>query len=337
MTCAILVVTPHAPFGALIHQSLERSGEYIVHTCQSAEEALALCRVIPFTIAILDSDLADCPLPTLGQEIQKHCPGVRLAVFPPGNDPHSPLLAGGAFQAFLKKPFYLPSLQKAINKLLANPAQPAVQNDPAATRQPKRKKKASQPAPLAEDALLPEGQRPDPTLPSDRDGDDLPEPEPVLDLIEIERVRQSWVREALDTPPVESLSAYTAVLTPLLNIHYLRPDQINALKKWMQQASDGQGWQLVWLSIHTTYVEWTVHIPAIITPEMMANIYRQGSSDELFAQFPAFEVDNPSGDFWAPGHLLGPGERSFSRQQIYAFVASTHPTFLQLSSLIPHP
>ena len=100
----------------------------------------------------------------------------------------------------------------------------------------------------------------------------------------------------------------------------------------MLEISTAQGWQVLWLSIHPSHVAWTVCLPATIIPEAMVIIYRRETSEIFFRSYPSIAYQNPSGDFWAPGSLLAPGERSLSRQRIYEFVAAVHP-----SSVILHP
>ncbi len=323
---AILVVTPYVAFGELIHQSLVHSnGDWEVSTCQSGEEALALCRAAPFTIAILDGDLADIPLPALGQALQSM--GVRLAVFPPDNNPRSPLIAGLHAQAYLKKPFYLPGLLKKIRRLLAAPAQPGEKDQMPAERppQPQKKAAASPPPPIKfiiTDELLSSGvQLPDVVE------SEPPEFEPYLDPVEAEKVRQSWVAET-------GLAAvYTCVMVPRQPDHYLRFDLASALERWMRQISETNTWELIWLSIRPTHLEWTVRIPSEIAPAEMLEIYRHETSESLSAQFPAFAANDPGGNFWSPGQLVSPGERSLTRQQIYAFIAAAHPSPIRTSSL----
>jgi REP element-mobilizing transposase RayT/CheY-like chemotaxis protein len=326
MACDILVVTPDAAFGTLIRQSLEESGEYHVQACQSSVEALVLCRLTSFTIAILDSNLADQPLAALGQDIQAYCPGVHLAVFAEETDSRSTVVNGSAFQAYLKKPLYLPSLQKAIDSLQMLPAQPVVKDLPATAPRQAQKKETIQDATPESETSSSQDSHSEQQIPPGTSTGDPPEPGPTINLSDLEQVRSSWVREVVETHPEDTRAIFTCVLTPLVLNHYLRLDQMNALKKWMQQISDENAWQLVRLSIRPSHMEWTVCIPASTSPKDMINNYRQDTSNHLYAQFPSLEEDNPSGDFWAPGYLLNSGGNSLSRQQISTFIASTHPT-----------
>jgi CheY-like chemotaxis protein len=367
VTYAILVLTPHAAFGELIRQSLARNHEdYVVIACQSSDEALELCSSMPFTIAILDTDLADTPLPALGQALQAL--GMRLVVFPPQNNPRSPSIAGLNAQAYLKKPFYLPALLKTINKLLSIPAnaETSSNNEFAAVVKPKRTSQEPEPTGVASYNTL-ELLTVEP-LPVGVEEEDPPEPEPTLSLAELDQVRKSWIKEAelaqvgkpqvispaipapalnqADTQPIkaaarsmpaviEETTIYTCMLTPLLPDHYLRFDLASALERWMRQASESEKWLLLSLSIRPTHMEWTVRISPGTTAEKMLSYFRDITSENIFRQFPVFVKDNPTQNFWAPEHLIQRGERSLTRQQIYALVTASHLSAFQPSPTEP--
>jgi hypothetical protein len=61
----------------------------------------------------------------------------------------------------------------------------------------------------------------------------------------------------------------------------------------------------------------------------MLNYCREFTSKNIFLQFPVFANNNPTQNFWAPDHLIQRGERSLTRQQIYAVVAASHLPSLQ--------
>ena len=118
MTIEVLITTLHAPLGKMIRQVLEQNG-YKAEVSLSAAEAVALCQQRPFNIAILDFDLPDQPVSMLGPRLKRLYPDLKLVIFPPENNPASPLLGEFTPDAFLNKPFYLPDLLSAISKLLA--------------------------------------------------------------------------------------------------------------------------------------------------------------------------------------------------------------------------
>ena len=114
------------------------------------------------------------------------------------------------------------------------------------------------------------------------------------------------------------------MLTPLQPEIYLRFDLASALERWMHQASMQEKWALLSLSIRPTHMEWTVRIPGATSAEKMLYYYREFTSTNIFLQFPVYTKDNPSQDFWALEHLIQRGERSLTRQQVYAVVAASH-------------
>lgn len=124
MPIEVLVATPHAPLGKLIRQVLDQNGAYAAGVYGSAAEAVAGCQNKHYEIAILDWDLPDRPIASLGPELKQIQPGLKLVIFPPDNNLRSPLLAGFTPDAYLNKPFYLPDLLAIMTRLLAGEAIP---------------------------------------------------------------------------------------------------------------------------------------------------------------------------------------------------------------------
>jgi hypothetical protein len=52
-------------------------------------------------------------------------------------------------------------------------------------------------------------------------------------------------------------------------------------------------------------------------------ILRQHTSDNIFAEFPQYKKDNPSGDFWAPGYLIMGGSQPPPAQLIKDYINQT--------------
>lgn len=118
-------------FGELIRLTLEGEGNYHATRVSTGLEALAQCQSMPFTLAILDAELSDLPLPDLFIAIKKLHPDIRLILVPPNNDPKSPTVAGLASSGYLSKPFYLPDLVNIVTRALqiqepSHEAQPVV-------------------------------------------------------------------------------------------------------------------------------------------------------------------------------------------------------------------
>ncbi|MBN2149374.1 MAG: hypothetical protein JW726_18445, partial [Anaerolineales bacterium] len=124
VTKPILVVTSTPGFGELIQQSLEETGRYQAFLVDSSKEALALTNVRPFSLAILDSDLADADFPVLVQSLRQVQERLCLIVIPPDNNPLHPLLASIPFDGYLAKPFYLPDLLDTVAEVLDTQTEP---------------------------------------------------------------------------------------------------------------------------------------------------------------------------------------------------------------------
>jgi len=123
MSQNILVASPHVAFGELLRLSLEESGRYIVYLTHSGTSALDEARLRVFSLAILDSDLADLSLATLSGLLLECHPQIRVMVIPPENDPTHPALENCTAHAYLLRPFYLPELLERVHSLLGSDAQ----------------------------------------------------------------------------------------------------------------------------------------------------------------------------------------------------------------------
>ncbi len=133
MQSSILVATPQAAFGELIRQSLEQTGRYRVEVAYQGDEAVQRCRRPgSYQLVILDGDLPEADFGRLAAEIRAAQPGARIAALPtaaqagPGG-PDAPGVDGT-----LDKPFYLPSLPAAIERLIrgSSPEAPAGEDSP---------------------------------------------------------------------------------------------------------------------------------------------------------------------------------------------------------------
>lgn len=115
----ILVASVHPPFGELLRLSLEERGGYSVRLVSSCEYAKYEIGRNKYDLVLLDANEKDPSVKTALSGIAHDNPGLLLIVFPPGNNPQHPLLQGMAFNAWLKKPFYLPDLLSAVEAVLA--------------------------------------------------------------------------------------------------------------------------------------------------------------------------------------------------------------------------
>ncbi len=116
MKIAVLVVTPTEGFGELIRQTLEETGQFrvaVVNQPQAVPDALA--RHHP-RIVVLDGDIDPSHAGELLQALREQAPRVKVAFIPPENLEGEQARALGA-DALLDKPFYLPDLLAAMERL----------------------------------------------------------------------------------------------------------------------------------------------------------------------------------------------------------------------------
>lgn len=104
--------------------------------------------------------------------------------------------------------------------------------------------------------------------------------------------------------PVYENLLYACMLVPRMPNHYLSGDLAFRLGEMLPQLCLAYGWRLDHLSIHLDHVLWTVRASANTPPGRLIRIARQYTSRTIFEDFPSLGRENPSGDFWAPGHLL---------------------------------
>lgn len=115
----ILVASVHPAFGELLRLSLEKSGRYSVRLEGSCAEALDELGKNLYAMAVLDADLKDAGAPNALADIVRRFSMLPLILFPPQNNPQHPLMKGLTFQAWIRKPFYLPELLEAADAVSA--------------------------------------------------------------------------------------------------------------------------------------------------------------------------------------------------------------------------
>lgn len=116
---------------------------------------------------------------------------------------------------------------------------------------------------------------------------------------------------------------YACLLIPRFTHHHLTGDLLERLGEWVPQVCVAFGWRLEYISVRPEYLQWIVNVPPATSPGYLMRILRQQTSDKIFADFPRFKKENPSGDFWAPGYLIMGGSQPPPAQLIKDFVAQT--------------
>jgi len=137
------------------------------------------------------------------------------------------------------------------------------------------------------------------------------------------------VRETDDVVPVESVPQYSSelsfacVLLPRFSDHYLVGDVVDCLTDWMKQVCISYGWRLDALSIRPGYIQWVMRVPLNANPAQFMRLIRRHTSERIFEDFPRFKQKNISGEFWAPGNFVVPGNQLQSPEQVNEFMLQT--------------
>ena len=125
------------------------------------------------------------------------------------------------------------------------------------------------------------------------------------------------------TTPTMAHLAYTCVLLPRLPGHALEGFLADRLTDWLPQLCLAYGWRLEAMLLRPEYLQWTVQVAPAISPGNVVRLIRQQTTRRVFSQFPQLEVENPSGDFWAPGYLIISGFQPPSLHLVQDFIRQT--------------
>ena len=134
------------------------------------------------------------------------------------------------------------------------------------------------------------------------------------------------------SPSVYNLT-YACLLIPRFTEHLLAGDLAERLTAWIPQTCVAFGWRLEQIAVHPDYLQWIVNVPPAASPAYLMRILRHHTSEKIFAEFPRFTKENPSGDFWAPGYLIMGGTQSPPVQLIKEFIQQTR----QRQGIFPRP
>lgn len=116
---------------------------------------------------------------------------------------------------------------------------------------------------------------------------------------------------------------YACLLVPRFPHHYLTGDLSSQIGIWVQDLCVAFAWRLEHISIRPDYLQWIVNVPPSTSPANLMDTLRRYTSEQIFADFPRFARENPSGDFWAPGYLILSGSQPPPAQLIKDFIVST--------------
>lgn len=129
--------------------------------------------------------------------------------------------------------------------------------------------------------------------------------------------------------PTESLVAssselsFACVLIPRFSDQYLVGDIVDSLTDWMKQVCISYGWRLTMLSIRPGYMQWVMSVPLNANPARFMQLIRRFLSGKIFDDFPRFAQKNVSGEFWAPGNFVAPGNQLQAPDQVNEWIMQT--------------
>jgi DNA-binding response OmpR family regulator/REP element-mobilizing transposase RayT len=149
------------------------------------------------------------------------------------------------------------------------------------------------------------------------------ETEPTGDTIPILLQELTQLSEIEPVSPAFSRLCYTCMIIPRMPHHYLTGDLGSRLGQWVSQCCLSFGWRLEGLSVRPDYVQWSVQVPPSVSPGNLIRILRQRTSHEIFRDFPHLLVENPSGDYWAPGYLIVSGSQLLTSRMQREFIVHT--------------
>jgi REP element-mobilizing transposase RayT len=124
------------------------------------------------------------------------------------------------------------------------------------------------------------------------------------------------------SPALYNLS-YACLLIPRFDRHYLTGDLADRVANWMQDVCIAYGWRLEHIAVRPEYLQWIANVPPTVSPGFIMRIVRQQISSRIFADFPRYAKENPSGDFWAPGYLIMGGPQPHPSKLIKDFIQQT--------------
>lgn len=135
--------------------------------------------------------------------------------------------------------------------------------------------------------------------------------------------RSGGVAAQAPAPQLLSELSFACVLIPRFSDHYLVGDIVDCLSVWMKQVCVSYGWRMDTLAVRPGYIQWVMHVPMNSNPAQFMKLIRRYTSEQIFEDFPRFKQKNISGEFWAPGNYVVPGNQLQSTEQVNEFILQT--------------
>ena len=131
-------------------------------------------------------------------------------------------------------------------------------------------------------------------------------------------------RILIESPSMTQVNlSYACVLIPRFEQHYLVGDMATRLNAWLLQLCVAYGWRLEYISVRPNYLQWIARVHLNTSAGHVIKLIRLHTSDRMFAEFPRLKIENPSGEFWAPGFVVHGGSQPHQQQDIRNFIAQT--------------
>jgi REP element-mobilizing transposase RayT/DNA-binding NarL/FixJ family response regulator len=124
------------------------------------------------------------------------------------------------------------------------------------------------------------------------------------------------------TPALYNLS-FACVMIPRFPHHHLTSDLATRISEWIPQICVAFGWRVEHLAVRPEYVQFMINVPPATSPGYLMRIIMKVTSQRVFAGFPRFNDENPSGEFWAPGYLIISSTQLPPHRMVKDFIAQT--------------
>jgi REP element-mobilizing transposase RayT len=117
--------------------------------------------------------------------------------------------------------------------------------------------------------------------------------------------------------------AYSCVLIPRLPDHKLEGVLKNLLKVEVARLCLAFGFRLEKVDVQTEYINWVVSVRPKISVLQVIKVIREQTSLLIFREYSRIKIENPSGDFWAPGYIIIHGRNLISGSILKRFINQT--------------
>jgi CheY-like chemotaxis protein/REP element-mobilizing transposase RayT len=127
---------------------------------------------------------------------------------------------------------------------------------------------------------------------------------------------------AFHSPVVSDLHC-ACVLVPRLPEHRLSGDLAQLLEGWMSRLALAYAWRLEFIDVCPTHLQWVAGVAPENSADQLIQQVRTRTSEMIFRDFPRLGLDNPSGDFWAPGYLAVSSRMPLPGEVVGKFIRHT--------------